>query len=149
MPGTLAHSPAEIVRQLLVDLSLGTNRADNSDWPVFDSSEPDSPDNCITVYDTVGTSQGRIMFDGFQEGYDGVQIRIRSTTHDVGWAKADAIKLALDALYQRMVAVSTSRYEIHSINRVSAPSVEVRGKDTPSTKRSLFFINCLLHVETN
>jgi hypothetical protein len=138
----MANSPAECVRQLLVDLGLGT---DAGTWPVYATTEPDVPDNCITCYDTVGQDHGRTMPDSVRQGLDGVQVRIRSSGHAAGRSKANDVALALDAVYQKVVHVGSANYHVHAVNR-SLP-IETRGKDAPNSKRSLFFLNCLLHVE--
>jgi len=79
MPGTLTHSPSDIVRQLLVNLALGVDPTtdETSDWPIYESREPDLPDDCITVYNTADKLQGRTMTDGETQGQEGIQVRIR------------------------------------------------------------------------
>jgi hypothetical protein len=147
MPGTLTHSPADIIAQLLVDIGYGIDPTANGAWPIFTDVEPDLPDNCITCGDTSGQLQGRFMFDGKVQGMDGVQVRVRGATQPIAFVKANAIAEALSAVYQKIVHLGGSNYEVHSISRTSF--VESRGKDAPSSKRSLFFINCLVHVETD
>jgi hypothetical protein len=53
MSGSLDHFPADIIRQLLIDLGVGLD-VTATDWPAFSQKEPDSPDNVITVFDTMG-----------------------------------------------------------------------------------------------
>lgn len=144
MPGTLYHSPADIVRQALIDMGLGTLPSEEGAWPVFVSVEPDRPDNCMTVTDTLGKDNGRIMVDGVRPEHHGFQIRFRATSHPVGYLKARAVAVALDSLYQRAVTVTTSgtdrTYLIHCVNR--AGDVLYLGQDVSDrNKRDLFTIN--------
>jgi len=44
-------SPADIIRQLLLDMGLV---ATSGSWTAFVSFLPESPDNAICVYDTAG-----------------------------------------------------------------------------------------------
>ena len=105
MSGLLAHSPAAIVRQLLIDLAIGSEAAS---WPVYATSEPDEPDACLTVYDTAGRLQGRTHPDGEVQGLDGVMIRVRAADAESGWAKANAVAIALDEdVYDAAVALRT------------------------------------------
>ncbi len=52
MSATLLHSPAEVIRWLLVAIGQGVDPAQGGDWQVAVALEESSPDNAITVYDT-------------------------------------------------------------------------------------------------
>jgi hypothetical protein len=140
MPGTLDYSPAKVVRQALIDMGLGTAQSANGSWPVFYAGEPDGPDSAITVYDTIGTDTGRENIQGERAEHNGIQIRIRSAAHDAGWQKTNEIGIALDQqLYRRTVTIGAKTFRVHQVSRTS--TLETRGKEAPTTKRSLFFIN--------
>ncbi len=134
------HSPAEIVRQLLIDEGVGS---DGGTWPVYSTNEPATPDNCITVYDTAGTSSGRAMIDGELLGYFGFQVRIRAKTHTIGWLKAYAVQFALVGVYQKTVHIGSDTYFVHCIARIK--DIMVLGKE-PTGKRSLFTVNALVPI---
>lgn len=140
----LTHSPAEIVRQLLIDLSLGTNiLTSTSLWPVFATSEPDTPDNVITIYDTQGTDGGRSMIDGEFLTHYGFQVRIRSKNHIVGWIKTDMIRHYLaHSVYQKIVHVENNSYLIQAIEKIG--NVLAIGKETSISKRNLFTLNATI-----
>lgn len=139
---TLVDSPAEIIRQLLIDLGLATAA---STWPVFATGEPASPDNCITVTDTVGTSDGRSMIDGELYTHFGFQVRVRSTDHDTGWLKAAVIRTHLArSVYQRTVAMDIQRYFIQAITNIG--QVLPLGKEVAVSKRSLFTVNATVPI---
>lgn len=144
MANNLLHSPAEIIRKLLVDLALGAEPSATATWPVYDANEPATPDNCITVYDTQGRDYGRMMIDGSLVGPNGFQVRVRAKDHPTGWLKADSIQKALaEIVYQRMVYVESSDYFIHCISTIG--DVLSLGKD-PNSNRRLFTINAVVTV---
>lgn len=112
------HSPADIIRQLFINKGLGTAPQDGDDWPVYASLEPHTPDNVITVYDTVGTDQGRVMIDGKVLGLWGFQIRVRAVDFQTGWAKIEAIRTSISEIYQEMVTLDAITYLVHAIVRI-------------------------------
>lgn len=139
-----SHSPADVVRWLLVLMGLGSAPG-GGDWPVFAAGEPDLPDNCITVYDTQGTDDGRSQIDGELFSHEGIQVRVRARTHPEGWVKAHAIREALaKQAYDETVVTGGEAYLVHSINRIG--NVIALGKEVPSTKRSLFTINATVSL---
>jgi hypothetical protein len=151
MPGTLTHSPADIVRYLLVDLGFGSSPSGTADWPIYCSSEPDSPDNLITTIDMTGVHQGRLMVDGEVQERHGVQILIRNARFVAGWLKSRQIAVALDAVYQSTVVVGAKSYLVHAITRSSGPlslgmEAPSEGRATPISKRETFSVNCTVSV---
>lgn len=153
MPNSLDHSPARIVRQLLIDLGLAvagsydsSNRYTGGAWPVTATSEVDAPDNAITVYDTAGRGDGRSMIDGETFSHYGFQVRVRAADHDTGWAKADSIENGLSkSVYQRTVHVGGSTYLVHCVSGIG--DVLSIGKETPASTRRVFTLNALLSVK--
>lgn len=89
------HSPSDILRYLLIDLSVGTLPTDNQNWPIYVANEPNKPDNCITIYDTIGTDDGRSMIDGDIWKHDGIQVRVRSVDYRTGWDKITIVQETL------------------------------------------------------
>jgi hypothetical protein len=149
---SLPDSPAQIIRRLLIDLGLGvvaSYAADvytGSPWPVFDAGEPDKPDNCLTVTDTLGIDIGQRHFDGRLVQFYGVQVRIRGTTHPVGWLKADAIRNTLaESVFKKIVHVGANNYLVWSMARVG--QVLSLGTNVPGDKRKLFTINATSAIE--
>lgn len=139
MANTLTHSPADIVRRLLIALGLGADPPSSS-WPIFAAHEPDLPDNCITVYDTAGVAQGRSMISGELFGTSGFQVRVRAKDHTTGWTKADAIQTDMaKAVYQEVVTISGTRYLVHAIVKIG--DVLALGTESPTSKRHVFTIN--------
>lgn len=137
----MTHSPADIVRKLLVDAGQGVASDNTStDWQCFASGEPSNPDNCITVYDTEGTSDGRHMVNGQLQYHYGIQLRIRGIDHKTGYDKAQTLRTWIsEACYLATVSIDSSRYLVHAITHIG--QVIALGKDVPRSKRNLFTIN--------
>ena len=145
MSGSLDHSPADIVRRLLISLGLGTAPSDGDSWPIAVAQEPDTPDNCITVYGTTGRGYGRHQTDGEVQGDYGIQLRVRSQTHSVGWARANALAECLDkTINLDAITIGESTYTVYSIGR-SSPDVLELGKER-GTQRYLFTINAVCGI---
>lgn len=151
MPGSLIHSPADVLRHLLVTKGVGSIPVpvpSNSDWPIYAHNEPDGPDNSITIFDVQGIKHGRTMIDGEIQEHHGIQVRIRSSVSDVGYTKARNIAIVLDEqVYQDAVTISSYNYCVHSFNRTS--DVIPLGKEaTTPSKRSICVINGLIMLRT-
>jgi len=144
--GTLAHSPADIIRRVLIALGHGVDPP-GTVWPIYAGAEPDLPDNCITCYDTERRGHGRTQTDGEQQEHHGVQVRVRGATHGVGYVKARALALALDQeVYQESVTIAGTAYLVHAVSRTSG--VLALGTDTPTSKRRLFTVNVLVSLRS-
>lgn len=137
----LPHSPADVLRYAMVANGDVTDPTLGQSWPCYCSLEPPTPDNCITTFDTDGTSQGRFQISGDQMEKYGVQIRIRSNSHGAGWSKGNSLVLALDQdLRSIVVTVGANSYCVQSVHR-KTPLVEL-GKELGASKRHLWVINC-------
>lgn len=142
---TLSHSPADILRWALIGLGVGSSPATNSSWPMFVSNEPDMPDNCITLFDTVGRSNGRLMVTGELVDMLGVQVRVRADSHTTGYARSAAIrKVMAEDAYLKRVTIGAVTYLLGSVNNIS--QIMVLGKDEKTNRRSLFTINAVVAV---
>ncbi len=137
--GTLLASPAAIVRQLLLDLGLAV-AGPTADWSVFAANEPAGPDNCVTVRGTQGVGEAETHF-GVTTWHRGIQVRVRSSDHEAGYAKAAGIGAALETLDVHAVSVGGACY----LAGPFSPAGEVMdlGKDVPNGKRWIFTCNYL------
>lgn len=141
----MTNSPAEVVRALLISLGMGTDPASETSWPIFSTGEPDTPDNCITVYDTPGIGDGRSMVDGELFTHYGFQVRVRAITALVGWQKANAIRTAMAQSVSKMrVSVDSSRYYVQCIAKIG--NVLPLGRDTGNSRRYLFTLNAVVPI---
>lgn len=128
---------ADVIRQLIIDKGLGVDSLTDP-WSVFTTSEPDTPDDCITVYGPPGRTLGKDIV-GVDE-YPGVQVRVRAQTYDTGRAKIIAIQKMLDAASYSKVTVASARYTVESVIREGPmiPLGRMQGGE-----RRLFTLNCL------
>ena len=139
---SLAHSPADVIRWLLIDLGLGTDPSEEDSWPIHTSSEPDSPDNSITVYDTAGIVDGRIQRTGETREHCGVMLQVRGTSQPIAWAKANAANVILDeSIDKSNITIGSTDYIVYAVTRHSGPLSLGR---EPSTNRFLFTINAVV-----
>lgn len=146
MPGSLTHSPADIVRYLMINnLSLGTLPTTGGSWPICVGAEPDTPDEVITVYKEADVHQGRSMIDGEVFERNGFSIRVRAQTENSGWGKMDDIVAAFDKSVNRTtVSISDTDYLVHAISRTSS-ALHI-GTQSPDTELELFTLNCTIAV---
>jgi hypothetical protein len=145
---TPAYSPADVVRHLLIDMGLGslppTPPAAASPWPIYATQEPDTPDATITLYNTVGTSDGCDQNSGEFLGKAGIQVRVRATAPVTGYAKAEAIRSAMATqVLRETVAVGDASYFVHAIDNIS--DVFDIGRE-PRTGRFIFTINAVVSL---
>lgn len=139
------HSPADVLRWAMISYGIVTDPDTSQAWPCFTSIEPNTPDRLVTTFDTAGDLQARVQIAGDQIEKYGVQIRIRASSHEDGWAKGSAIISLLDRDIRRQsVTIGGSTYCIQSVHRKS--SLIELGKELQITKRHLWTINCTMTV---
>lgn len=149
------HSPADVMRKLLINAGYMSDpivvTPTPTSWPGYKDAEPDKPDNVVTTYDTEPQldAHGQVTGQSFQHW--GVQVRVRGTTHAVGFGKADAIRVVLnEGQVDSTVSFSSTSdggaatYLVHSS---AQNTVRRMGMDSPTTKRHLFTINCLATIK--
>ena len=140
----LDDSPAEIVRQLLIDLGVGVGLAADGytplgAWPVYTDVEPTTPDNALTVYDTTPRSRARSMIDGEQVMGWGVQVRVRATDKPTGRDKAEAVRIAFnETVYHNAVYYNSHVYVVYTASRTNLLRL---GLDGSASKRFLHTVN--------
>ena len=144
MSGILTHSPAQVLRELIIALNQGTDPDASLSWPVYADKKPDDPDNLIVVFNSTGRNEGRTMKDGeFQEKH-GCRVVVRHTHPETGYTKARAIQQLFDQeVYQEVVTHNSVDYSIHSISR--SEDIVNLGHE-PGNRRLLFSFNCLINL---
>jgi hypothetical protein len=141
----LNHSPADILRRVIISLTVGTDPDNRQAWPVYAANEPNLPDNCITVYDSVGRYNGRLMNTGRTVDQSGFQVRVRSETSTLGYARACLIRVKMcEEIYDEVITLGTTRYRIQSVNNVG--EVIALGKELETSKRFIFVVNGFMVV---
>jgi len=86
------NSPSYDIKDVLVaaglELTYGTN--------LFIGREPPEPKSCVTIFDTAGRpAQLTIAGKGEDYFYPSIQIRVRNTAYDTGWALIQNIRTSL------------------------------------------------------
>ena len=152
MSGSLNHSPAHVIRNLLVTLGLGTDPDDDGNWPMFVSQEPNAPDSVITVIDTSSRLQGRLQKTGETQEHYGFLLQVRDANHKDGFAKANDLVVALDESNKRndvtiedVSGTGSSTYRVDAVTRKTG--VIDLGKDVATSKRNLFTINAVVSLQ--
>lgn len=140
----LLHSPAQIIQQMMIDLDEGTDGSLNNSWPIFATVEPDDPDNCITVYDTQGTDDGRTMTDGRADVHHGIQVRVRAYDHSTGYVKTKTIRNDFETVQNKQVSLNLQLYLVECVNKIG--DVLPLGQDAPNSKRQVFTLNVVTPI---
>lgn len=139
------HSPADIIRYALVDLGAGTLPSLQQEWPIFVHLEPDTPDNCMVVYDTVGFLQGRLHPTGQFVNHYGFQVLLRTSNAKEGMIKLASVEALLNSVRRLEVSVEDAIYLVHSTTQ-RTPILPL-GRDVDNSDRSLFTINYTVTLE--
>lgn len=144
MPGSLDHSPQEIIGQLLIDLSVGTD-SQTLDWSVFIDSKPDKPDECLVVSGQANVLQMTSQPTGEIVERRGIQILARAYNQSTGWTKVNDLVTKLDTEVNRgIVVLGGTTYIVHSVDRTSGPFHV--GRETPESKREIFTVNATCSI---
>ena len=146
------HSPADIIRRLLISLGQGTLPSSNSAWPIYAHNLPDTPDNAIVLYDTQGELHGRSGADGgVMDEHHGLEVMVRSSSTNTGGQKVRDIADALDQQVHNdeitltdNVGTTTTTYNVVAVTRKSGPLY--LGTDTPDSMRYLFTLNSIVAI---
>lgn len=139
-------SPAEILYELLLDngkLSEDSNRVG------FIGYLPDDPDEALTIFDTLGMQDGRIMETGERIDHPGLQITIRSPDYSsaANWAKD--VALFLDGVKRISIVMDSSEaYCLQNVKRTG--TINYLGVETEGTKRRhIFTLNMVVTLSQN
>lgn len=149
----MKHSPAEVMRQLLITHVLGTPALKQQAWPAFVGSLPDKPPNAVALYDTQARMDGRIMRTGERITHPGFMVTIRAIDYQTGWRRATAIADLLDQVCNEQVEIEdntceggpvTYTYVVASITRKTAVvpiGSDARAEGEEAKGRDLFTID--------
>jgi Bacteriophage minor capsid protein len=140
-------TPADVVRQLLIDAGIGAEPGGASVvWPVYAKKEPSMPDDCITVFNGPGTDDGRTHVDGVMQGLYTFQFRIRSADADDGWLKATEIMdhISSNVLRQR-ITVNGESWFVQCFSQIG--NVIDIGDEAPNSARRLHTLNAASFIQ--
>lgn len=147
----LLTSPAFVLASYIIAQAIGnmTDPDDSAlpDWPLFVSFMPDTSNvktECGALYDTSPIKDGRLMA-GQVISHFGIQLKIRSRTQVDGYAKAEAIAVALDTVQNETQVVGSYTYQLYNISRQGSP-VSL-GMEEGNKGRYLFTVNLVLTMK--
>jgi hypothetical protein len=144
---SLLTSPADILQAYMVDgLAIVTDPSDQGSWPAFVGFLPDDKQSkglkdAVGVMDSPGLKEAKTMLGSMIVKY-GVQITVRAKSYQEGWVKAEAIAVALDAVFRAEITNGDDTYMLHNISRTGP--VSSIGRDEQRLNR--FTINLLLTI---
>lgn len=136
-------SPAQILASFLIDAVLFTTPSAGSTWPLFVSSMPDGEmieQDCAAIYDTAGLKDGRLM-SGTNILHYGLQIRIRAASYNDGWAKAESVLSAMEAIANEEITIDAVDYVINNVTQTS--TITALGAEPGTKRRELLTVNFL------
>lgn len=143
----LEASPSSILAAYIINtLDKMSWSIEKDNWPLFVSSMPDGDNvenDCGAIYDTAGVLDGRQM-DGKVPQHQGLQLRIRSQSYEVGYAKAEDIALELDEVANVSLTIDAGEYEIQNVSRTTP--IVFLGPEVGTKRRYLFTVNFLLTI---
>lgn len=108
------HSPSQILATLLVQAGKAVfdqNLATPLKWTVFTVVVPDAPNRLITIYDTMGIKDGRIMDTGETIVHPGWQIMTRSASPQTGFRIARMLFDYTDIVVNASVPIAAQTIE--------------------------------------
>lgn len=135
------HSPAELLAESLYDLGVATRPGQPGDWPLYVSSMPNIPHECMTLYDTVGVARSRNLKTGEGLNSYGLQLRVRSRSYGAGWDKALSVHSVIETIQNGEVEIGGETVVIQSVSPTSPPSHI--GVEEGTTRRDIFTANYL------
>ena len=113
------HTPAEILRKVLIDAGEVSLPSQNDVWPMFVSGLDSSPNDALAIYDTVGTEDGSIQPTGETKRHPGWQVRCRSVDYRTAYRKLAKIANFFDTLAQVALTLDADQYTLHSVYQSS------------------------------
>lgn len=145
MSSPFNHPVQEIIQQVLIDIGVGTNPPDGAQWPVFAPTEPDSPDNCLTVQEYTGIETGNDALSGQVYVHYGIQVRIRAEDPTIGSIKAHAIFKAINEdVNAHAVSLGSNLYCVDSMT--TAGTVNHLGLFRPEMRLELYTVNATTDI---
>lgn len=140
---THLYNPARVLAQSLVNAGVaGQLGPSSSEWTCYLNYMPDGTgihDNVISVYDTQGRTDGRLMGTGQTIDHPGFQIRIRGTQHQTAYGKAKEVIDHLDALLREGLVIGSDSFTIQAASRTGR--ILPLGPENDAKRRHQFTVN--------
>jgi hypothetical protein len=136
-------SAAEVVLEWLISKNHATRYNAQKQWPIWLGQMPTEPDNTLTVYDTMGVKDGRLMPTGTTLIHPGIQVRCRNSDYNLGWNKLEEIRVAFDNVKGDTVTLRSRTYKLQNI---SMPTGVIPLGQELGKVRQLFTLNALVTI---
>lgn len=137
------HSPAYIIAQYLKDQGEVTDPDSSGDWMAYVGTLPggdEAEHDAVGVMNTSPVQDGRLM-TGAGIYHHGVQILLRASAHNTGYAKAHDLLEALEDVDDDQVTCGSDTYEINNVS--PAGGVVSLGQEEGTRRREMFSVNFL------
>lgn len=151
------HSPAYILRSILLAQGIVTDHLDNEDWACFIGMEPDKDtrDNIVVVVNREGRENGRLQIDGRRIEKPGVQFVIRGDDSERAYAKAKEIEqFCNEELYRTTIQLNDflqedgndpETYSVYLVESLTQTSLVLSvGREPGNSNRYIFSINYVM-----
>jgi len=141
----ISVSPASILKEFVSDELDELLDSGETAWSIYIGAQPPTPSNCITIYDTQGILDGRLIDDGEVITHFGIQIRVRSKEYEDGWEKITDICSILNAGKNETITKDSVDYLLNGANQTTP--VTPLGVEIESKRRFLFTVNYILTLK--
>lgn len=115
------HSPADILRNLMVNLGTCSLPTSNAEWPCYLDYYPVDPIQVIVFTDTKAKRGGRIMRTGEVYDFPGVQAFIRSSDQQLAWRKCFLLCAMFDSIVSQIVPIGDNSYVLENVSKQLGP----------------------------
>lgn len=139
----MIESPAEIVREYLINQSLVSLPSNSRAWPMFVGhiTDVERIDVC-TIYDTTPLKDGRIIRSGEVIFHYGIQVATRSIEYEIGWLQDDQLQRKLCAIHNEDVIVNSITWRLLNLTKMSAAFIGI-----DEIRRNVFTANFISTIE--
>lgn len=136
-------APSDMIRSYLIGVGAGSpiEVKNMGTWPIYTNARPDGvgvPDNVISIFDTNGRKQGRIMSSGRTIIHPGIQIVVRASESDDSFSHSYYIAELLDQIQMTTVTVNSV---VVVLNAFTRGPILTMGKEPGNRQRTLFSQN--------
>lgn len=141
------HSPAYILAQYLIGEGLLSDPTGAGAWKVYVGMLPDgqtTEHNAVGCIDTTPLKDGRLN-SGPSIFHYGIQLLLRSSAYNTGYAKASALLEALEAVDRDTVTISGTTYRLMNVSPTGG--IVVLGQEDGTKRRELFSVNFLVTLK--
>lgn len=141
-------TPADVIAELLIAQGKvgDPGSADELDWPIYVNNLPESPVECLGIYDQEGVPVATILQTGVQVGWDGFQIIAATKEESFRRARQKLVEVAkyFEGIRSVGITVDEEQFQITSVQRTNQNPLPLGKEET--TRRTLFALNFLTRV---